>query len=118
MSNMRPVLCLDFDGVLHSYKSGWKGADVIPDEPVPGAQEFVRNALVHFDVVVYSSRSHQTGGISAMRKWMQEHDFPSGIVFAKYKPSAHVTIDDRGLQFTGEWPGMQELLNFEPWNKR
>jgi hypothetical protein len=26
----KPILCLDFDGVLHSYSSGWKGADVIP----------------------------------------------------------------------------------------
>ena len=32
----KPIVVLDFDGVIHSYKSGWKGADVIPDEPVPG----------------------------------------------------------------------------------
>ena len=29
----KPILCLDFDGVVHSYTSGWKGADVIPDPP-------------------------------------------------------------------------------------
>lgn len=29
----KPILCLDFDGVIHSYASGWKGADVIPDPP-------------------------------------------------------------------------------------
>ena len=27
----KPILCLDFDGVIHRYDSGWKGADVIPD---------------------------------------------------------------------------------------
>ena len=26
----KPILCLDFDGVLHSYTSGWRGAR-IPD---------------------------------------------------------------------------------------
>lgn len=31
-----PILCLDFDGVCHSYTSGWKGAAVIPDPAVPG----------------------------------------------------------------------------------
>jgi len=40
----KPILCLDFDGVIHSYSSGWKGADVIPDPPVPGAFDFIRRA--------------------------------------------------------------------------
>ena len=37
----KPIICLDFDGVIHSYTSGWKGAAVIPDPPVPGALEFI-----------------------------------------------------------------------------
>ena len=52
----KPILSLDFDGVLHWYRKGWKGADVIDDEPTPGAVEFVKNAQEHFKVVIYSSR--------------------------------------------------------------
>lgn len=33
------ILSIDFDGVIHSYTSRWKGVDVIPDMPVPGAFE-------------------------------------------------------------------------------
>ena len=59
----KPILCLDFDGVLHSYTSGWRGATIIPAKPVPGAVEFLVKAVQHFDVQVFSSRSHQEGGI-------------------------------------------------------
>jgi hypothetical protein len=69
----KPILCLDFDGVIHSYASGWKGANVIPDPPVPGALDFIRAALEHFEVQIFSSRSHQWGGKRAMKRWLREH---------------------------------------------
>ena len=58
----KPILCLDFDGVCHSYVSGWKGADIISDPPVEGLFEFLREAGKHFSIHIYSSRSHQEGG--------------------------------------------------------
>ncbi|MDE2096939.1 MAG: hypothetical protein KGL39_06805 [Patescibacteria group bacterium] len=130
----KPILCLDFDGVLHSYASGWKGADVIPDDPVPGAQGFLRAALGAFDVAILSSRSHQPGGLEAMKAWLQHHfvgpqnDEPHsrGMTLDEFarirwpleKPAAMVTIDDRALTFTGNWPSIESLLAFEPWNRR
>ena len=62
----KPILCLDFDGVIHSYTSRWQGAGVIPDPPVDGAIAFMLGALDRFDVVIFSSRSNQPGGLSAM----------------------------------------------------
>lgn len=117
----KPILCLDFDGVLHSYVSGWKGAEMIPDPPVPGAMEFLRNAVKHFDVHIYSSRSHQAGGIEAMQQWMMDHgglELLTHIIWPKHKPAAMVTIDDRAIQFDGNWPLIENLLSFKPWNKR
>jgi hypothetical protein len=60
----KPALVLDFDGVIHSYTSGWKGADVIPDPPTPGAREAIRTLRETYRVVVNSSRCHQWGGRS------------------------------------------------------
>jgi len=114
----KPILCLDFDGVLHDFASGWKGADVIPDDPVPGAQEFVREAQKFFKVVIHSGRGHQLGAEDAIVSWLMKHDFPSGISIAAYKPAAYLTIDDRGWLFTGEWPGMKELLEFKTWRRK
>ena len=69
----KPILCLDFDGVIHSYANGWKGAHVIPDPPVPGAISFLLNALDPFNVAIFSSRmrairgTRRRSGISAYR---------------------------------------------------
>ena len=128
----KPILCLDFDGVIHSYTSGWKGADVIPDDPVPGAACFLIEALRDFNVQIYSSRSGQVGGIFAMQVYVRKalEDFLKSeptlahelaffrIGWPTEKPPAMVTIDDRAITFTGEWPTIGTLLAFKPWNKK
>lgn len=120
----KPILCLDFDGVIHLYTSGWKGADIIPDDPVPGAFNFIIRALEYFEVHIFSSRSGQPGGIGAMEDWFIENGWegtfltgPEFLHFPTEKPAAMVTIDDRAITFTGTFPDAEELLNFKPWNK-
>lgn len=131
MNAKKPILCLDFDGVLHSYTSGWQGADVIPDSPVPGAIKFIESASKLFTIHVYSSRSHQPGGIQAMQVWLWtalmdviDGDTPVRdvlwffeIQWPEHKPPAFLTIDDRAMLFTGKWPHPADLLDFKPWNK-
>jgi hypothetical protein len=125
----KPILCLDFDGVIHSYSSGWHGAAVISDPPVEGAISFLICAVQEFDVVIFSSRSNQRGGIKAMQRWLKEHsgmawhDSPCGpgiedVRFVKEKPPALVTIDDRAITFNGTWPELSDLRSFKPWNKK
>ena len=126
--NNKPILCLDFDGVIHSYASGWKGMGIVSAPPVPGAMAFIRNAQEHLRVAIYSSRSSQPAGIKAMRdavlKWLQE-DFgkeEAGRIFADIfwpisKPPAFLTIDDRAITFNGLFQDPKDLLEFKPWNK-
>lgn len=122
----KPILCLDFDGVIHSYTSGWKGAAVIPDPPVPGVFDFIRQAQEHWRVAIFSSRSNQPGGLEAMKDYValnSEMGFRDPIVGLEWpleKPPAMLTIDDRALCFTGNWAEYDpvELLKFQPWNKR
>lgn len=73
MTKRKQTLVLDFDGVLHSYSSGWKGPRNIPDPPNDGALAFLDEALRHFDVAVLSSRSHYLGGRRAMKRWLNSH---------------------------------------------
>lgn len=126
----KPLLCLDFDGVIHPYSSGWKGAHVVPDPPVPGAMAFLCEAVERFQVAIYSSRSGKPDGIRAMQNWvrknLEEHTQSHEEAFRVYKliqwpiekPPALVTIDDRAITFTGTWPSLDELAAFQPWNKK
>jgi hypothetical protein len=127
---MKPILCLDFDGVIHSYTSGWKGETVIPDPVVPGFFEWVEQAAKHFKLVIYSSRSKNPDAITAMQFYLYEQrklwrkaggqpetNEPLEFEFASEKPSAFLTLDDRALTFTGTWPSVESLRAFKPWNK-
>jgi len=120
-----PTILVDFDGVLHSYTSGWEGADVISDPPVPGAIEWlwgIGGPDSGFEVCIYSSRSRQEGGIQAMKDWLREHgldeDTLGRISFPTQKPAAFLTIDDRAICFEGRFPTLKEIANFKPWNRR
>ncbi len=84
---MEKILCLDFDGVIHSYSSGWKGPRVIPDDPVHGALKFLYEAITcgEFQVMIYSSRSRYLFARRAMKKWL----------FSEYMKLAAVDPEDR-----------------------
>ncbi len=136
-----PILCVNFDGVLHSYTSGWKGPRCIPDEPVPGAIEWLRSLLsdpeciccmapryLDYDVRIYSNRSRCAGGRRAMKKWLKRwfnyYCFEPSIVdellkFPKEKPPATIFIDDRVFQFEGRFPTVEEMHSLrESWIKK
>ncbi len=68
-----PTIVLDFDGVIHSYTSGWKGPRVITDPVVPGAMEFLYYMTEDYQIAIYSSRSHYFGGRRAMKKYIKEN---------------------------------------------
>lgn len=125
----KPILCLDFDGVIHLYDSPWQGARHIPDQPVGGAMEFIRNAQSEFTIHIYSSRSKSLLGRRAMKKWlathMEENFGPAiagqcmkAICWPIFKPPAFLTIDDRAMRFDGSFPEVYQLLAFKPWNKQ
>lgn len=124
----KPILCVDFDGVVHSYTSGWKGAANIPDMPVPGALEWMRRASEFFTVVIYGSRSKDPEALTAMRMWLAYHAHASlpdlkasellaTVTFAHEKPPAFLTLDDRAICFDGDWSKLdpEKLLAFKPW---
>ena len=112
------TVVFDFDGVIHSYKSGWKGVDVIPDKPVNGIKEAIgeiKNA--GYEVVVVSTRCADEKGMKAVNKYLNDN----GIIVdrvCKEKPPAIVYVDDRAICFDGNTDTLfNKIINFKPWTE-
>lgn len=131
-----PIICVDFDGVIHSYTSGWKAAGIVSDPPVDGAIEWLIGKMPNFvdggylwtdgqpEIQIYSSRSKYPAGIKAMKEWLIEHCFPRQFIddnvlkFPTEKPAAFLTIDDRAICFDGKFPTTEAMISFKPWYKK
>ena len=131
----RPILCIDFDGVIHSYEHGWCDGSIY-GRATPGFWEWAHAAEVDFRLVIYSSRSREPEGREAMYHWLcaehatwvsacaaaGEDDVPTAMPlfeFAAEKPPAFLTIDDRAVRFDGDWSKLEpsELRAFRPWTQ-
>lgn len=117
------IVAIDFDGVLHSYDSGWHGPTVITDKVNKGAINFLRK-LVNagkYDIQVFSSRNMLPGGVEAMIKFLRNNNlgrkYVEQLSFPSKKPAYHILIDDRAMLFNGVFPTIEEIDNFKPWNK-
>lgn len=57
MKSKKLKIAVDFDGVLNSYKSGWQGLDKIEDPPVPGAINWLCEAIdAGHTIIIFSMR--------------------------------------------------------------
>lgn len=97
------TICLDFDGVIHSYHSGWQGAAIIADPPIHGVDRAINQLRQEFRVVVHSSRCQNEQGRHAIEQWLAKHRIEVDEV-CENKPPAFVYVDDRAIRFTGDWP--------------
>ena len=51
----KKTVVFDFDGVIHSYTSGWQGIGNIPDPVVPGIQSAISTLRMEgYEVIVVS----------------------------------------------------------------
>lgn len=112
----KKTVVFDFDGVIHSYKSGWKGIDIIPDNPTKGIKDVIEKLRKNnYEVVIVSTRTSEEKGKQAIEKWLEQN----GIVvdrLCKEKPPALVYVDDRAICFDGNCNNLvDKISNFKSW---
>lgn len=123
----KPILCINFDGVIHHYSDGWRDGSIY-DNVVPGFFDWAVRARDRFQLVIYSLRTTRD-----MERWLDSQLFiwknglvkaslnVSDFMFVHEKPPAFLTIDHRAIQFRGDWSAWwlnpDVLLNFKPWTQ-
>lgn len=113
---MAKTVVFDFDGVIHSYKSGWQGPENTPDPPVEGIKEAIEQIrAAGYEVIVVSARCADPSGDAAVLKYLEENEIYVDGVMAE-KPPAIVYIDDRAICFDGKAAGLlKQIETFTPW---
>lgn len=115
----RETVVFDFDGVIHSYTSGWQGATCIPDKPVDGIHDALKQIHGHgYEVVIVSTRCATDEGMFAIESWLYKWHLDIYVdKICKEKPPAIVYIDDRAICFDGNPETLlDKIVNFKPWN--
>lgn len=140
----RPVIAVDFDGVLHDYSFDRDGLRIgsVTGPQIYGAMDWLTKLYIddQVDVAIHSFRSRSLFGQLAMRRWMLNRlietlpahfNDPRGkfmgdplyegvyswIRWPWFKPYASVYLDDKAWCFKGTWPEVEALTKFKAWNK-
>lgn len=115
---MKKTVVFDFDGVINSYSSGWRGAGVLPDPPVDGIKEAIEELRDEgYRVAVVSTRAAQKEGEKAIWSYLDRYGIKVDSVSSE-KPPAICYIDDRAICFDGRPENLyRKIKDFRPWNK-
>lgn len=114
----KPILALDFDGVIHRYSKGWQDGQIY-DPPTEGFREWAEEAAKYFTLVIVSSRLREISDEVPIQDWLRLHGIdPAQFQFARFRPPALLSIDDRAITFKGTWEHLApvRLQHFKPWH--
>jgi hypothetical protein len=130
----RPAVTIDFDGVIHDAREGWRNGSIYGDVTA-GFFDWAEKASEAFDLVIYSARSRHPEQILLMRGWLEFKlsAWVGGLgratvlgigsfQFSDSKVHAALHIDDNGFRFEGDWGdpflAPSSILALKAWNER
>lgn len=104
------TVCVDLDGVLNVY-DGWEGENYFHG-PRPGVADFLLNLGTIFDEVLV----HTTRDVGKTTRWLEGHNLRSLVDgVTSDKPPAIAYVDDRAVQFNGDFEQtLEDLRGFAP----
>lgn len=120
------TIIVDFDGVIHWYRKGWQDGTIY-DEPVPGVKQALEELKeIGYEIIIFSTRAFtrvvkgktEESQYYAMCSWLAKYEIPYDSIWQEVgKPMGYVYLDDRAIQFKGNWrETLQNIQTFKVWN--
>jgi phosphoglycolate phosphatase-like HAD superfamily hydrolase len=111
----KKTIVFDFDGVIHSYVSGWKGVNNCPDAPNDDVVETIRALREkNYEVIVVSTRCADPDGQNAVKQYLKRYRIEVDGVKAE-KPPALVYVDDRAVCYKPGMDLLNDITSFKSW---
>jgi hypothetical protein len=108
MSDYKPKVLVDFDGVIHRYRHGWMDGTAY-DSPMDDAREALDVMDgAGYEIVIFSTRDAEQ-----ITEWLVGNGFPPYRV-TNVKEAAVAQIDDRAIRFVNWRDAIQQLFSLYP----
>lgn len=112
-------LCIDFDGVIHSYDKGYHDGTCYGD-PLPGSLEALRVLSKKYRIVIFTAKAKPSRplvngmtGIELVEAWLVRYGVRDCVAeITAEKPRAFLYIDDNGYRFIN-WAGTLDFIRSE-----
>ena len=112
MKTFKHTILIDLDGVLNTYTGGFN-ENHIP-QIKEGAKEFIEKISENYELKLFTTRNKILAS-----KWLIENEIDKYFKdITNTKDLAWLYIDDRCVNFNGDYSSLTELIeNFKPWYK-
>lgn len=112
MKPHRMRVCIDFDGVIHDYKEGYKDGSLY-GEPIEGAIDNIvkLHDTGHGTYILTARNANQHKEVETwIRKYLPDSHKDIPIVVSNIKPPAGAYVDDKAIAFRNWELAMSDII--------
>ena len=112
MKQFKKIILIDLDGVLNTYTGNYNENYIPPISN--GAYKFIKEISKNYEVKLFTTRDSTLAS-----KWLKENQLDTFIKkTTNIKEPSYLIIDDRCINFEGDYNKLKEKINnFKPWYK-